>query len=73
MALIQTGIAHQVSFSAWSKIMQELHAQEYDLRKLKYLYSIKTDISHINASPKLYQPFSEFYDQSGHCGFYSST
>jgi hypothetical protein len=52
--------------------MQELHVREHDLRELKYLHAIKTDVSHVHIALKLYQPFSGFHDQSGYCGLYPS-
>lgn len=44
MTLIQDGIAHRVSSSAWSKIMRELHVHEHDLRELKYLHAVTANV-----------------------------
>ena len=38
VTLIRAGIAHHVSSNAWSKILQELHVREHDLRELQYLH-----------------------------------
>ena len=40
MTLIRAGIAHHVSSSAWSDILQELHFCEHDLQELAYLHAI---------------------------------
>ena len=72
MTLICAGSAHRVSSNAWSKILQELHVREHDLRELKYLHTVTThinDMERIGSAVKTYTPFSGFHDQSGYSGF----
>ncbi|PPQ83062.1 hypothetical protein CVT25_005220 [Psilocybe cyanescens] len=75
MTLIRAGIAHQLSSSAWSKVLRELHVREHDLREFKYLQAIKKDIKFKTTQGyevPAYQPFSSFDNSSEYAGFYPS-
>ena len=72
MTLICAGVAHQLSSSAWSKVLIEIHVCEHDLRELKYLHAdIKLKKS-LGYKVQSYQPFSNFDNQSAYAGFYPS-
>jgi len=40
MTLIRAGIAHQMSSSAWSGVLHELHVRQHDLQELNYLHAL---------------------------------
>jgi hypothetical protein len=44
MTLICAGVAHQLSSSAWSKVLREIHVYEHDFRELQYLQAVQKDI-----------------------------
>lgn len=75
MTLIRAGVAHQLSSSAWSKVLREIHVREHDLRELKYLQAVQKDIKSkksLGYDVQSYQPFSNFDNQSEYAGFYPS-
>ena len=75
MALIQAGISHRISASAWSKILWELHVHEHDMQELKYLHVIHKDQTfkkNLKLPVQTYLPFSEFDNKLGYAGFYPS-
>ena len=75
MTLICAGVAHQLSSSAWSKVLREIHVHEHNLQELKYLQTVQNDIKSkksLGYGVQSYQPFSNFDNQSEYAGFYPS-
>ena len=76
MTLIRAGIAHQMSSSAWSSVLRELHVHEHDLQELNYLHALsvakKRERSLSVEGLHAYEPFSDFHDKNGYTGFYPS-
>jgi len=72
MTLIQAGMAHRLSASAWADILRELNVHRHDLHELDYLHAIfreKKKSALLNIQSNIYAPFSKFDDKDGYAGF----